>query len=404
MQFITKFFDPAIAEPPAAIEQPSIAQLMATQGVKSESGEYRSTPIVLTEKKEEPKPAPEPTPAATATVDSNNADTAKSEPPSLIEEPKDAPIVEIPQEQSQVQSWQEVLKSQQPDTVFKELGYDDKMVKLVSQLKDLDPKVIGLVEAYKEGKHVDYLRDLTTDYSKMSPEEVMRHQLRQDYPTASSQQLDALFKREVTKAYSLDSDDEDEKMEGQLLLEARADKHRATLIANQQQFLIPKFTEPKAPEPDKEGEEARQKFEVYRTQFNDNQYTKNIFATNQISIGEGEEKFTYPVKPDALTNVLFNGERWMEKMSDVKNNPDGSKTFTPNAKKQMLVAAVAEYGEDFFIQYAKHFKSLGGSKVVDTIDNAKPPDNNTPSAAPKAPETVAEAMARQGRVNYGGQQ
>ncbi len=398
MLLFRKFLDPQIAEP---AKDNSIAHLMATQGVMNSSREMVATPISITENKEETKQATDSTPAETAISNPPPASNT-SEPPQSTQEVTHVQEQTV-QERAEQPSWQEVLKSQQPDTVFKELGFDDKMVKVVGQMKDLDPNVIGLIEAYKEGRHVDYLRELTTDYSKMSAEEVMRHQLRQDYPTASSQQLEALFKREVVKAYSLDSEDEDEKAEGQLLLEARADKNRAVLIGNQQKYLIPKFTEPqRQPEVDNSMEEDVKKFEVYRSQFNDNQYTKDIFANKTISIGEGDEKFTYKVDPNRIVKVLFNGEEWMSKMSEVRDNPDGSRSFSPNAKKQFLVGMVAEYGEDFLIEYAKHFKSLGGKSVVETIENAKPNETSTASASQKGYETAAEAMAKAGRMNYGG--
>ena len=399
MLLFRKFLDPQVAEPS---QDNSIAHFMATQGVMNSSSEMVATPVTITEKKEETKQAQETTPAETAISNPPPASNT-SETPKPAEEAK--PVQEqIVQERIEQPSWQEVLKSQQPDTVFKELGFDDKMVKVVSQMKDLDQNVIGLIEAYKEGRHVDYLRELTTDYSKMSAEEVMRHQLRQDYPTASSQQLEALFKREVVKAYSLDSEYEDEKAEGQLLLEARADKHRAALIGNQQKYLIPKFTEPQRQSEvvDNTMEEDVKKFEVYRSQFNDNQYTKDIFANKSISIGEGDEKFTYKVDPNRIVKVLFNGEEWMSKMSEVKDNPDGSRSFSPNAKKQFLVGMVAEYGEDFLIEYAKHFKSLCGKSAIDPIENAKPLDASNASASQKGFETPAEAMAKAGRWNYGG--
>ena len=67
----------------------------------------------------------------------------------------------------------------------------------------------------------------------------MRHQLRREFPKASPQQLDALYKREVIKAYSLDSVDEEELEEGRALLEAKADKFRDQFTQDQQSKLLP---------------------------------------------------------------------------------------------------------------------------------------------------------------------
>lgn len=400
MNTIRRFFDSAIGEPAAQ----SVAQLMATQGVKSEPGEYKSTPIDITETKVEPIVVPDPAPAVTANEGVPKTESAPPEVPKPIEEPVVTAEPQKAERSEPAPSWQEVLKSQQPDTVFKEMGFDDSMVALVKELKQFDPKVVGLVQAYKNGTHVDYLRELSTDYTKLSAEEVMRHQLRQEYPKASDKALEVLFKKEVVEKYNLDSVDEAEAEEGRLLLDAKADRYRDEFTQRQEKYLLPKAPEPVAAEPDKKEEADIKQFEVYKSQFINNQYTKDIFSNKQISIGEGDEKFNFPVKPEALSDILYNGQRWMERTSLITENPDGTKNFAPDVKRQMLIAAVAEYGEDFLNEYAKHFKSLGGKTVVETIDNARPVENNSSSPAQKAPDTVAEAMARQGRVNYGGYQ
>ena len=396
---IRKFFDPQVAEPSTS---QSVAELMAANGVKSEGGEYKSTPIDITEKKEENSSVPEPTPAETAIVETK-PDNGTPEPP---QPKKEEPPVEIPQKAEPpavVPTWQEVLKSQQPDTVFKEMGLDDNMVKLVNRIKDYDPKVIGLIQAYEKGTHVDYLRELTTDYSKLSAEEVMRHQLKQEYPKASDKALDALYMTEVIEKYKLDSTDDDEVERGRLLLDAKADRYRDEFVKKQEAYLVPKAPEPKSEQPDNKVDEGVKQFEVYKSQFLDSPITKDIFTNKKFSIGEGENKFTADVDPQAIQEILYNGQKWLESTSIVTNNADGTMNFVPDVKKQFLIGMVAKYGEDFLNDYAKHYKSLGGKTVVDDIENAKPPEEN-PSSSPsqKAPSTVAEAMARQGSMNYGG--
>lgn len=403
MLLFRKFFDTATTEPATQNQEPqSIAALMAHQGVVNRTHDMVAAPIMITETKEENKPVNEPTPAATATSPSDTASTTSETPTQTkVEEPVQQ--LPIATEQVNQPSWQEVLKSQQPETVLSELGYDDQTVQLLSKIKSFDPKVVGLIQAYEQGKHVDYLRELSTDYSKMSDEDVMRHQLRRDNPQASDKALEVMFKKEVVQIYNLDSEDPDELAEGKLYLEAKAARYRSSLIENQQNYLLPKAPEPQRPvEVDRSADEDVRKFEVYRTQFNDNPYTKDIFNSKSISFGEGDEKFSFKVDPNAIVKVLFNGEKWMERMSEVRDNPDGTRTFTPDTKKQFLVGMVAEYGEDFLKEYAKHFKSLGGKTVTDTIDNAKPPENTTSSTAPRGYNSVAEAMAKEGRPSYGG--
>ncbi len=298
---------------------------------------------------------------------------------------------------------QEVLKNQQPDTVLKELGYDDNLVKFLSTVKELDPKVLNFLNTWKEkGDVTGYLKEWTTDYSKMSAEDVMRHQLQTDYPTASPQQLEALFKREVTKAYSLDSDDEMEAAEGKLLLDAKADRYRESLVQKQKDYLFPTPPEPKAIEPDNSAEIAKQELEVYKGIITGDPYTKNIFAKNQISFGGGDEPYNQPVKPDELTAVLYDTTEWNKGLFEHTVLSNGEVKFDfnkPNVEKQMLLAAVHKYGMKLFDDIALHYKSLGGKSVNDLIENPSNTNGGTPSPADVAPKSVAEAMARQGRFS-----
>lgn len=401
---LRKFYDPAVAEAPAAMpaERPSIASLMATKGVMNSSDTPVATPIEITE------PVKEAEPAATATPVSNAESTPTTkETPLPTEEPKPAEVQREP-EQVKVPTWQEVLKSQQPDTILKEMGFDEKAIRLANKLKGFEKIDFfnNLINTWETNGNVNgYLQQLSTDYTKMSAEDVMRHQLRQEYPKASDKALEAIYEDEIVEKYKLDSErfTEAEVERGRLLLEAKADKYRDTLIENQQQYLFPKPPEAKPQEPDNSAEEAKQAFEAYRSQVIDSSFTKDIKASGKLSIGDGEDRFSYPVQVEELIDTLLDSEKWQETQFDIVRNPDGSiKSYTPKVEHQLLTAAVAKYGKAFLNEYAKHFKALGGKAAIDPIDNAKPPENGVPAAAEVAPKTAAEAMAKQGTLNSGG--
>ncbi len=388
---IRKFFDPAAtAEPATQTQQPSIAELMAKSGTMSMTGSPQSEPIIIsTEKKEDPAPAKEPEPAVTATP-TQTAEPAKPEPPSQpaaaepATEPQKEPAPEVKQP-----TLQEVLRQHQPAAILKELGYDDKVV---NELKELDPKMVAFLNHWKQNGDVTaFLRELSTDYSKMPAEDVMRHQLQRDYPRASPQQIEVLYKAKVVNAYNLNSEIEEEQAEGRMLLEAEADKYRDTLTQKQQEFLLPKPPEPKAPEPDLSEQVAVQEFEKYRSSVNDHPYTKNIVANKVVTLGDGDEKFTFPVDPQVLTNILYNSKDWNATMFDEQGNA--------NVEHQLLVATVAKYGKSFFTEMAKHYKSLGGNKVVDTLENASEPNQNKGLPAQAEPTSPAQAMAKYGRLS-----
>ncbi len=393
---ISKFFN---IDAPVSVGGSDIASLMARHGTVNNDSVGISEPINVTptEKQDEPAPATEPVPAATATS-SSPAEPAKSEPPATTE-PELATTPQIAAEPPKVPSLQEVLKNQQPDTVLKELGYDDNLVKFLSGLKDVDPKVVNFLNLWKEGKDLTgYLKEWTTDYGKMSAEDVMRHQLQKDYPTASPQQLEALYKREVIKAYSLDSDDDSEAQEGKLLLDAKADRYRETLIQGQKDFLFPKAPEPKAPVQDLAAQEATEVFEAIEQRISSHTAISNLYKDQAVFVGEGDDKFKFPVT-DAKDIVGGLLDVLSTFVSAGKINKDSLGRLNDDyIQDQLLIGAFSRNPKQFLSEYAKHFKSIGGKSAIEPIENASKPDNSSASPAEAAPKSPAEAMARGGRL------
>lgn len=376
----------------------NIAALMATQGYNSDNRPEVKPPVEDKQDNEQKVETKVEVPAAIASAETKvETVVQETKPPSEVVETKQI-VEEKPQT---IPAWQEVLKQQQPDTVLKELGFDDKKIGLVNRLKELPPQIVGLIDTWQSNGDLGaYLKEMSTDYSKMSSEDVMRNQLRLDYPKASEKQIEALFKREIIEAYSLDPDkySEDEVEEGRLLLDAKADKFKDQLVQRQQQFLIPKAAEAVSNEPDNSEQEEAAKIEERKTYVSNDPFVKNMFATRQFTIGEGTEAFNYPIDTDAVGGVLYDGEKWREAINNVSVNGKGEKIYTPKPEHQALVSMVAKYGKDFLNAYANHFKAIGGKTVIDPLENAKPNTTNQASASVIPPKTAAEAMARGGRL------
>ena len=372
----------------------NMAEMMAKHGTKSGEGSRPPEPIDIEGKKIETKPEE---PAKAATAEPEKPAETKSEAPAKMpveEKPKEekAPIVaDIPK----APTLDEVLKQNQPDTILKALGFDDDKVAFISKMKDIDPKVVGIIQAYENGTLESYTKELGTDYSKMEAEDVMRHQLRVDYPKATARQLEVLYKKEVIDAYNLDSDDPDELAEGKELLAAKADRYRDSFIENQNKYLLPKPPEPKEPVKDNTKELANQRVEAYRKELNEHPYTKDIIANKKIKLGEGEEAFNYPVDAQELVEVLSNPKKWSETMWDIENG-------VPKTEHQLAVAAFALDSNKFLKEYAQHLKSLGAKEVIKPIENASEPDKSTPAKSEPDITDPAKAMAKFGKRVAGG--
>lgn len=404
MNLFRKFYDADIADAGGETqvveeqhqEQLSPGEALAKFGQKSD--ENRVAPVNIPEKKEEVKQETE---TKAATAEGTETEEQKSETPQ--ENQVEAKQGETPKITEPAKpTLEEVLKINNPDTVLKALGFDDQKAKFVSELKDVDPKILNIIDAYKQGTLGEYVKVLSTDYTQMSAEEVMRNQLRQEYPKATEKQLEILYRREIVDAYNLDSVDDDLAEEGKLLLEAKAEKYRDKFIEKQSEYFIPKANEPKADVvPENTEELQKQQLEAYKKDLLDNPYTKDIVASKKITFGEGDEKFSFSVEPTELVDILADGSKWVEALYD-KQKVNGEDRLIPNIEKQMLVALVAKHGTKFLDEYAKHHKAIGGKSVVEPIDNASVPDRSKPAKSEAEPTSPAAMLARKGVRSTGG--
>ena len=388
------------AQTTSSAEPMNIAALMAREGVKSSAEGADVNPIRLNrdgswESESEVRNAPV---APTKARNTSEDEQALSQP---IESEAATSQTQKEMESNVDFNWQDAVKSQQPDEVLKALGFDEKAISFIKELKEVDPKMVGFLNTWKENGNVtEYLNELSKDYTQMPAEDVMRHQLRIDYPKASEAQLDVLYKKEIVEKYNLNSYDEDEANEGKLLLEAKADKYRDELAKAHQEKLLPT-----APDRSAAAQEEEQRLAEFSkhivTEFNNNPYTKEVLSKNAITIGEGADKFSFPIDSKAVTDLVLNGDTTGELMFE-KVNKDGQEVFLPKTQHQLLVATVNKYGEKFITELAKHYKSLGSKAAIEPIDNARPTGQKQTSIASEEPTSLAGAMAKYGRLNSGG--
>lgn len=399
MNLLRKFYDAEVAEG-GGNEVIDIAAAMAKSGYNSENRPEHKEQVEDKGNNEQAETKVE-SQAATASVETKvESAVQEAETPNEVAKVEtQSQVVEQPQT---IITWQEVLKQQQPDTVLKELlGVDDSKLAFIKGANDLPVEILKLIDTWKnKGDVTAYVKEWTTDYSKMSSEDVMRNQLKEEYPEASERAIEALFKRKVIDSYSLDADkySEEEVEEGRLLLDAEADRYRKVLIAKQKDYVLPAPPEAKQEAPDNSEAEGMARFESYKAEVSNNPYIKDIYTNKQLSIGEGEDKFNFPIEPNKITEVLFDSDKWRDTMFDKGLDNQGNQIFTPKTEHQALVAAVAIYGKSFFNEYAKHLKAIGGKAVIDPINNAKPVNQAQQSSSDKPPANAAEAMAKFGHM------
>jgi len=372
-----------------------IAAMLAKEGIKTDDSPVFVPAQNNTPAQEEKPKETQPVADNTETVQTppgppTTPEPPKAEPPrtdSVKVEPAAGPERVVEQARPAEIDWREVLKKQPENEVLQAIGLDEKMINFLSR--------------WKGGEDLkDYLEAISIDYTKMSPEEVLRRQLSRDYRSLSTEDFEEVYKMMVTEKYKLDPDlfDEKEVRRGRLMLGIEADKVRQEFIKQQQDLLLSK---PPAPGPSIAEQEAQaqqqqrqQEFETYKGLVNNHEQTKQLLSTKLLKIGEGDKAFNLEVaNPNEVLDLLYDPGKWAQKLW----NEDG----TPNIRKQLLLGAIAYDDQAFFSNWAKHYEMLGAKNVTEKIQNASEPTPGTTTTGNGASADPIAQLARFGTIVSG---
>lgn len=313
----------------------------------------------------------------------------KVEAPVQSQKPAETPAAVAPPKQETppptAPDWKEVLK-QQPDTeVLKALGYDDKWIGFLNHMKS-------------GGSPDEYLTNMSTDYTKMSPEDVMRRQLRAENPELSNEDFEEYFKAEVIERYKIDPDQfsENDVKRGRINITVAAKKARAELIANQEKYLLKAPETRQSPEVTeylKQKEETTKNLQAYNKFLQDDPVIKDVQQNKRITIGEGAEAFNYEVdSPQDLVDLLVDGKKY----AAATTTPAG----TPDTKNLTIYAAMLLNPKKFWSELGAHFKKLGTGSLVNQLENASD-TVGTPAKGTPANDDPAAALAKGGVLTGG---
>lgn len=356
----------------------NIAELLVKQGVKTDDGITAELPNIDNRATEEVKPVSQEAPK----VETTEKPTEPAEPPKP-EPVRIEPTTTMPA--AAEVDWKEVLKKQSEVEVYKLFGLDDKMINLLSK--------------WKGGENLrDYFEALTVDYSKMSPEQIMRYNLQKEYGELSPEDFEEFYRIKVTEAYKLDGNvfDEKEVRRGKLLIGIDAEKIRQEFEKKQQELLLSKPPEPVQlpPEIDQQAIQREKDIQNYKDLVSANQFTKDLVSTRLLKIGDGEKAFNLEIqKPNEILDILYDPAKWSQTLW----NEDGS----PNIRKQLLLGAIAYDHEGFLTNLAKHYETLGASKVAEVLQNPSPPPGTPARSEADLNADPAAQLARFGIITSG---
>lgn len=315
-------------------------------------------------------PASSDAPAATKSTETGNAEPAKPTPSAKLgsSNPQDAPATTATEDKPAPlppQKWDEVLKAQ---------GFDEKFIDLAKFYQ-------------KEGKLDKYLEATTTDYGKMSNEQIHRINLQRENPKATPEQLESLYEIDVVEKYKLDPDtytpDGKEAKAAKVKMELDADKLRNRFTEDGKQFTLP--SRDVVADQAQQAEQARQSRDKDIEDFMGQPYSKSVMTDKKLTLsglGAGIPDFHIEIeKPETLKDILFNPGVYGQYTRDKDGNPD--------AQAQLQIAAFAHNRIGFIQALIGYGKSLGKEEYVEEKFN--PPGAKGTAAAP-ATKTIKEAF------------
>lgn len=207
-----------------------------------------------------------------------------------------------------------------------------------------DDFIKGVVEFYeKTGDITPYLQAKSVDFTKMSDEEIMRRELRDQYSELSDKAFDKLYKQEVTDKFKLDSDEwgEDESELGRELLKLQASKSREKFLDWQKNF--------QAPDPVGADDNSAELLRQFEEGVRNHEITRSILDAKKISIKSGDGEFQYEVpNADSLVDMTVNNDKFFSQFAQAEGQLDYNKWYKTVAYSQnpeMFEKALINFGK-----------------------------------------------------------
>ena len=222
-----------------------------------------------------------------------------------------------------------------------------------------DDFIKGVVEFYeKTGDLTPYLQAKTIDFEKMSDEEILRRNLREQYSELSDSAFDRLYKQQVVEKYKLDNDEwsEDEAQLERELMKVEASKIRSKYIDWQKGFRAPE------PEADNSQNEALELMKKFEQDVLNHSHTKSLLENKKISLKTPDGEFNFEVpEAESLLGMTLDNDRFFAQFANEQGQLDYDKWYK--------VAAYSSNPEVFERSLINYGKALGRQEVTKEIKN-----------------------------------
>ncbi|MEJ7913679.1 MAG: hypothetical protein WKF70_11035 [Chitinophagaceae bacterium] len=244
--------------------------------------------------------------------------------------------------------------------LLKEEGFDDKDLAMLDHRK-------------RTGSYKDYLEAMSVNYKDMQPEEIMRRDLREQYPNMTPENFERFYRKQVTEKYNLDTDlspSEEDTALGREILAHDAEAKRQKFLEKQNSFVIPDkdIAGENQRRVEEEARIASEQEEAFKQSIISSPVARSLVTNKSIVFDAGDGmQFNYAVdNPQEIMDLLLKPEKYQQAMSIT----DTSGNTIHDSNKTMILAAVAKNPQGVFKALINHGKNLGKKEYIDTLENA----------------------------------
>lgn len=270
--------------------------------------------------------------------------------------------VDITNKIKQTDTWQDVIKSVDKKELAKAAGISDFALELNEYIQN-------------GGNAADYIVAKGIDWNKIPDADLVIDELRKEYPDATTQQLQRLFNKKYNQT---DIAEEEDREDGELLMKADARRIRQARIEQQSKFKMPESVQTQSAldlekiKLESEKAEAEQ-FEKVKSYYDNHEATKNLMNSKRVAVQLGDKgSFNFNIdKPEAIMQMLLDGNTWQKVTSTAQGEPDVAKL-----QEIALHAANPNYNMDL-VNYGI---ALGKKMMVEEGQNAVRPIGSQPGS------------------------
>ncbi len=239
-----------------------------------------------------------------------------------------------------------------------------------AEYKFKDDYIKAVVDYYeKTGDFTPYIEAKSIDYTKLTDEEIMKRDLKTQYPTLSDKAFDVLYKEQVADKYKLDSElhGADATEVGREFLKVEAEAKRKKLIEAQEAFKAPE-REVSAEESEYNARQAevQKVLSDFREATNNHAETKAILDSKKLTIKIGDAEVNYEVAdPNSILEATLDNNKFFAQFQ----NPDKSIDY----KRWYKAVAYSQNPELFEKTLFDKGKAEGREEIQKEIKNTTDP-------------------------------